>query len=177
VCALSQFKSLLRWLPWLLLTVPAMAQTVAPIRGFCEEGKTAVVTQGLTSFTEVQASFPGCTVTVWAANAFMVIQLPAISGSGTPGLVDYVVGTLPNDPAGNSFNIGCDPHTVAAYVSPNTGKATGLITDYGPTVCYAGGTPQYVALLDLAGILAAPRSGAHTIADASRAFVTFVATH
>jgi hypothetical protein len=106
----------------------------------------------------------------------MVIQLPATSGSGAPGLVDYVVGTLPNDPDGNSFSLGCDPHTVAAYVSPNTGKAVGVITDYGATVCYAGGTPQYLALLDLAGILGAPRSGAHTIADAS-AFVTFVATH
>lgn len=69
-----------------------------------------------------------------------------------------------------------DAVDLAAYVSPNSGKALGVITDYGATMCYAGGTPQYLALLDLAGILAAPRSGAHTIADAS-AFVTFVATH
>ena len=71
-----------------------------------------------------------------AANAVIAIQLPSTSGIGTPSLVDYAVANLPNDPDGNPFSMGCDPHTTTAYVSPNTGKAIGLVTDYGATACY-----------------------------------------
>jgi len=116
------------------------------------------------------------------ANAVMVVQLPSTSGTGTPALVDYAVVAMPNDPAGYPFSIGCDPHTVAAYVSPTTGKATGIVTDYGPVTCYANGTPQYVALVDLQGMLNAPRlSGTHTVDPSydlvGNHVVTFVATH
>jgi len=116
------------------------------------------------------------------ANAVMAIQLPSTSGSGTPALQDYAVAQMPNDPAGNPFSLGCDPHTVAAYVSPVTGKATAVLTDYGPTTCYSGGTPQYVALLDLQGLLNAPRvSGTHTVDPSydlvGNNVVKFVATH
>ena len=115
------------------------------------------------------------------ANAVMVVQLPSTSGSGTPALVDYAVALLPNDPDGNTFSIGCDPHTVAAYVSPNSGKALGVVSDYGALPCYTisapSGTPQYEALIDLAGVLAAPRTGGHTVTGSISSFVTFVATH
>ena len=115
------------------------------------------------------------------ANAVMAIQLPSNSGIGTPALQDYVVAVMPNDPQGNVFSVGCDPHTVAAYVSPNTGKALGLVTDYGLTNCYSGGTPQYVALIDLQGLLNAPRlPGVHTVDPSydlvANGIVTFVAT-
>src|SRR5262249_41026717 len=56
-----------------------------------------------------------------------VIQLPAISGSGTPAVVDWVTFTVPNDPTGATWSEGDDPHTVTAYVSPNTGKAFGVL--------------------------------------------------
>ena len=115
------------------------------------------------------------------ANAVMAIQLPSTSGSGMPSLQDYAVATLPTDPQGYPFSIGCDPHTVAAYVSPNSGKALGLITDYGPVTCYSGGTPQYVALIDLQGLLNAPRTGPHTVDPSydlvANGIVTFVAAH
>ena len=52
-----------------------------------------------------------------------VIQLPATSGTGTPAVTDYVAFTVPNKPDGSTFSMGFDPHTVTAYVSPNTGKA------------------------------------------------------
>ncbi len=116
-----------------------------------------------------------------AANAVMVMQLPSTSGSGTPSLQDYAVATLPNDPMGYPFSVGCDPHTVTAYVSPISGKAIGLLLDYGPVTCYGGGTPQYVALVDLQGLLSAPRNGAHTVDPsydlAANGIVTFVAAH
>ena len=116
------------------------------------------------------------------ANAVMVIELPSTSGSGTPALVDYAVAVMPNDPAGYPFSLGCDPHTVAAYVSPVSGKATGLVTDYSAVACYSNGTPQYVALIDLQGMLNAPRvSGTHTVSPSydlvGNGVVNFVATN
>ena len=114
-----------------------------------------------------------------AANAIIAIQLPSTSGTGTPAFVDWVVAQLPNDPAGNPVSMGCDPHTVTAYVSPNTGKAIGLVTDYGATLCYVGGTPQYVVLIDLQALLSAPRTpGTHTASlPLPSGVVTFVKTH
>lgn len=75
--------------------------------------------------------------------------------------------------------MGCDPHTVTAYVSPNTGKAMGLVTDYGLTTCRLGGTPQYLGLIDLQGVLSAPRTpGTHTVSPSysltTSGVVTFV---
>ncbi len=117
-----------------------------------------------------------------AANAIMAIQMPSTSGSGTPVLQDYAVATMPNDPAGYPFSTGCDPHTVAAYVSPTTGKATALVSDYGAVACYSGGAPQYAVLIDLQGVLSAPRvSGAHNVDPsydlAAHNLVKFVPTH
>jgi len=56
------------------------------------------------------------------------------------------------------------------------------MVDYGPTTCYQGGTPQYLATIDLAGVLAAPRvAGTHTVSStydlAVHGLVSFVPTH
>src|SRR5262249_8809715 len=56
-----------------------------------------------------------------------VVQLPATSGSGTPAVVDWVSFTVPNDPSGAAWSQGFDPHTVTAYVSPNSAKALGVL--------------------------------------------------
>ncbi len=111
-----------------------------------------------------------------AGNAIIAIQLPAPPVSGAPSLVDYAVANLPNDPDGNPFSMGCDPHTTTAYVSPSTGKAIGLVTDYGATPCYDYGTPAYVGVIDLQGLLSAPRvPGTHTVINPLPAgIVTFV---
>ena len=99
-----------------------------------------------------------------SGNAVIVFQLPSTAGSGTPAFVDWAVVALPNDPGGNAFSIGCDPHTVTAYMSPGSGKAMGLISDYGATACYLEGTPQYLGLIDLQGVLKSPRkSGTHAV--------------
>src|SRR5260370_36368158 len=55
-----------------------------------------------------------------------VIQLPSTSGTGTPAVVDWVAFTVPNDPSGATWSEGNDPHTVTAYVSPNSHKAVGV---------------------------------------------------
>ena len=90
----------------------------------------------------------------FGGSSFAVLQLPATSGSGTPTIVDYafVSGIC-------GLSAGFDPHTVTAYTSGNDGRAYGVMADW------ATGAPSRLAVLDLAAILAAPRSaGTHTVA-------------
>lgn len=80
---------------------------------------------------------------------FGILQLPATQSSGSPTVVDYVTGLLPPTPDGSVFQTGCDPHTVTAYTSPNTGLAYGVMASWVP-LCFAGGTPTWLAVIDLA---------------------------
>ena len=96
----------------------------------------------------------------FGGSSFAALQLPSSSGSGTPSLADYAyVGNMPNTPDGNFFSAGYDPHTVTAYTSPNTSKSYAVFADY-----YFG-YPSYLGVVDLACVLAAPRTGAgsHTV--------------
>jgi hypothetical protein len=96
-----------------------------------------------------------------------VIQLPATSGSGTPAVVDYVAFTVPNLPNETAWSEGFDPHTVTAYVSPNTHKAYAVLENDDFT---------FVAIIDIQAMLSAPRTGAHTVTNPIPAgIVTFVA--
>jgi hypothetical protein len=147
----------------------------APYTG-TESGTTGIAVAQGTHLGIVTGEFPDPPVD---GNAIIVIQLPSTSGTGTPAFVDWAVATLPDDPLGGPFSMGCDPHTVTAYVSPNTGKAMGLVTDYGLTTCRLGGTPQYLGLIDLQGVLSAPRTpGTHTVSPSysltTSGVVTFV---
>jgi hypothetical protein len=87
----------------------------------------------------------------FGGNQFGVLSLPTTSGSGTPTLVDWAGAAIPATPDGNSFQDGFDPHTITAYVSPNTQKAYGVIADW------ATDEPTYLAVIDLKALLAAPR--------------------
>ena len=96
-----------------------------------------------------------------------VIQLPATSGSGTPAVVDYAAFTVPNLPNTGVWSQGFDPHTVTAYVSPNTHKAYAVLEN---------GDFSFVAIIDIQAMLSAPRTGAHTVTSPIPAgIVTFVA--
>jgi len=116
----------------------------------------------------------------FGGNTASVFQLPATSGSGTPALVDYAYFTLPPTPDGLPFTAGFDPHTITAYTSPNNGKAYGVLAswaDYGEAVY-----TNYLAVVDLAALLAADRAGtAHTVNPAldlvAAGIVRYVATH
>ena len=95
-----------------------------------------------------------------------VIQLPATSGSGTPAVVDWVSFIVPGTPADAPWFEGFDPHTVTAYVSPNSHKAYGVLEN---------GDFSFVAIVDLQGLLSAPRTG-HVVNEPLPAgLVTFVA--
>jgi len=95
-----------------------------------------------------------------------VIQLPATSGTGTPAVTDWVTFTVPNDPKEVAWSQGCDPHPVTAYVSPNSNKAFGVL---------GNGTFTFLAVVDLQGLLSAPRTG-HVVNNPLPAgLVTFIA--
>ena len=101
----------------------------------------------------------------FGGNVEGVIQLPSTSGSGTPAVVDWVSFTVPSDPTGVVWDEGFDPHTVTAYVSPNTSKALGILGNSSNT---------FVAIVDMAGLLSAPRTG-HVVNNPLPAgLVTFV---
>jgi hypothetical protein len=104
---------------------------------------------GTTGISIAQGSHIGIVTSEFGGNNIAAIQLPATSGSGTPAFVDDVYCTLPNEPDGDVFSQGLDPHTVSAYVSPNTSDAIGLAADGGPNI----GTPSYVAVVDLTKML------------------------
>lgn len=102
----------------------------------------------------------------FGGNVEGVIQLPATSGTGTPAVVDWVTFTVPSDPSEVTWSQGFDPHTVTAYVSPNSKKAFGVLGNEGFT---------FLAIVDLQGLLNAPRTG-HVVNNPLPAgLVTFVA--
>jgi hypothetical protein len=95
-----------------------------------------------------------------------VVQLPATSGSGVPAAVDWVSFTMPNVATDTAFSMGFDPHTVTAYTSPNTHKAFGVVANDGFT---------FLGVIDLQGLLSAPRTG-HVVNNPLPAgLVTYIA--
>ena len=142
-------------------------------QNFPEFGGFAAGTSGIAI---TPGSHLGVVTGEFCGNAFGGIQLPATSGSGTPGVVDYAAAVLPNTPDGNTFEQGLDPHTVTAYLSPNSGDSFGLMAN-GCAV-----PPTYLAVIDLNKLLAAPRTaGTHTVDPSydliANGVVAYVATH
>jgi hypothetical protein len=125
------------------------------VQNFPEFGGFAAGTSGI---AVTPGTHLGIVTGEFGGNAFGAIQLPSTSGSGTPAVVDYAAAVLPNLPDGSPFQQGLDPHTVTAYLSPNSGKSIALIAN-GP-----GTPPTFLAVIDLQALLSAPRlSGTHTV--------------
>jgi hypothetical protein len=111
----------------------------------------------------------------FGGNGFGVVQLPASAptGSTPPSVVNYVAASLPNTPDGKVWTHGLDPHTVTAYISPNDSKAYALLADLPShafscsesTCIQVDSPPTYLAVIDMAALLTAPRTGAgsHTV--------------
>jgi hypothetical protein len=138
-------------------TAPSQLQNFPEFDGFSAGTDGIAVAPG-THLGIVTGEFGG--------NVEGVILLPSTSGSGTPAVADWVSFTVPNDPTGVIWEQGLDPHTVTAYVSPNNSKALGVL---------GNGSNTFVAIVDLAGLLSAPRTG-HVVNNPLPAgLVTFVA--
>jgi len=78
----------MRKLFWLVLLMVglsggAFAQTYQKIQGFCENGGSTVTTDGRTSTTKVQRSYPSCTITVYDTGTTNLASI-ASNSSGTP---------------------------------------------------------------------------------------------
>jgi hypothetical protein len=108
----------------------------------------------------------------FGGSSYAVLQLPSTSGSGTPALVDWAyVASMPNTPDGGAFSAGYDPHTVTAYTSPNNSKSYAVIADWED-----GGAPTYLGIVDLACVLAQPRTAStHDVIGTASSCTRYVA--
>jgi PEP-CTERM motif len=106
----------------------------------------------------------------FGGSSYSALRLPSTSGSGTPTLADHAyVASMPTTPDGRVFSAGFDPHTITAYTSPNTGKSYAVFVDY------ATGTPSYLGVVDLACVLALPRTlGTHNVTGSTSSCTRYV---
>jgi len=137
-------------------SAPFQYQNLFPDMGLTNAGTDGIAVAPGTHFGVVTGEF--------GDNVEGVFQLPSTSGTGTPAAVDSVEFTIPKDPKGLTWAQGCDPHTVTAYVSPNTGKALAVLgnLDF-----------SFLAVVDIEGMLKAPRTGKMVTDPAP--FITFIA--
>jgi hypothetical protein len=100
-------------------------------------------------------------------NNFGVLQLPSSGASLTIG--DWVNALMPNDPNNVAWAGWHEPSGLATYVSPKTGKVTGVLMNS------PGGTasPTFLAIVDMDDLLTATRdpTAAHKV-DGSVNLVT-----
>ena len=98
---------------------------------------------------------------------FVAMQFPAASGAaiGAPALVDYVVASIPTTPDGNGWQMGADPHTATAYISPNSGKPYAIFEDDIDIVANGDGKRTCLAVVDINALLARPRGSAGATPD------------
>lgn len=108
----------------------------------------------------------------FGGNNFAAFSLPATSGTGTPALTDWVAATVPTQPDKASWSNTDDPHGLTAYTSPTTNQPMGVLLNIDRT---------FIAVIDINKLLAAPRSGAHTVDPTynlvANGVLTFVSVH
>ena len=130
------------------------------VRTFSEFGQ---LLSGVSAIAVAPTSHLGIVTDESNGSAFGVIQLPA---SAAPlNLTDWVVATMPNDPSGNPWNSAVDPHGLTLYQSPSSGKTFAVLANIDNT---------FLAVVDIAGVLAGPRNGHQSTANLS-SFVRFLA--
>jgi hypothetical protein len=133
-----------------------------PEFNFVQNGGTVV---GPTGIAVAPGSHYAVVAGEFGGNRMGVVQLPPNPVTGVPNVLDYVAASLPNTPDTRVWTHGLDPHTVTAYVSPNDLKAYALLADLPP-----GSPPTYLAVVDMAALLAATRitttTGSHNVCQA-----------
>jgi hypothetical protein len=70
----------------------------------------------------------------FGGDTLTALALPTTSGGGaTPAIQSWVSCQTGPDPSGQAFSVGGDPHTLAAYQSPNGGDAIALLVNANAT--------------------------------------------
>jgi hypothetical protein len=151
---------------------PATWTAPSQVVTFPEFGGFSAGTDGIAVAAGSPTSHLGIVTGEFGGNQFGVFELPSTSGSGTPSFVDYAAAVLPNTPDGNVWSDGLDPHTITAYVSPNNGKAYGVMANFNGT------NATYLAWIDLQALLSAPRvAGTHTVDPSYNLLTSGVVTY
>ena len=81
-----------------------------------------------------QGTHTGVIAGEFSGDTLTALALPTTSGTGvTPAIQGWVSCQTGPDPSGQPFSMGGDPHTLAAYQSPNGGHAIALLVNAGAT--------------------------------------------
>jgi hypothetical protein len=88
---------------------------------------------GPTGIAVAQGTHTGFVTGEFGGSAVTALALPTTSGTGTPAIRDWITCSMSSTPDGQPWSEGDDPHTVAAYQSPNGGDAIGLFGNQGAT--------------------------------------------
>jgi hypothetical protein len=110
---------------------------------------------GSTGIAVAQGTHTGVITGEFGGDALTALALPTTSGFGTPAIPDWVTCSIGQTPDNIVWGEGDDPHTVAAYQSPNTGDAIALLASKGQ---------MWLARVDLTKLLnpaVVPRTGGH----------------
>lgn len=86
------------------------------------------LTAGGSGSAVAQGTHTGVVAGEFGGDGLTALALPTTSGGATPAISNWVTCQT-----GNSFNMGDDPHTLAAYQSPNGGDAIALMVNAGAT--------------------------------------------
>jgi hypothetical protein len=79
-----------------------------------------------------QGTNTGVVAGEFGGDGLTALALPTTSGTGaTPAIRNWVTCETGPDPSSNSFSMGDDPHTLAAYQSPKGGDAIALLVNEG----------------------------------------------
>lgn len=157
----AQSKLYLTDLTQLQKTPGSGSWTVGTAQSFPNLSEFESYVPGVTGIAVAPGSHLAIVTGEFGGNQFGVLKLPETSGTGAPNLVDHVSATLPALPGGVVWSQGLDPHAITAYVSPNDGKAYGVLAN--APLCSPSGPylpPSHLAVIDLAAVLAVTtRSG------------------
>jgi hypothetical protein len=105
-------------------TAPEQVQTLAGSH----------LNEGASGSAVAQGTHTGAVSGEFGGDALTALALPSTSGSGSiPTFSNWVSCHIGLDPSGSPFQIGLDPHTLAAYQSPNGGDAFALLVNQGAT--------------------------------------------
>ena len=129
---------------FILLCATSSQAQFSPVSGFCEQGNNTVTTNGITSVTKVQKSFPSCTVRVFEADGVTPATIYSDS-VGTPKANPFTASaggqwTFYGAAAAYSVQLSgggiAAPFTVGLYTIGGTGSGSGTVTSVG----LSGGT-------------------------------------